>query len=118
MKTEETLRVYVNDKIILDSPDPTESLIHFLRRHGFTGTKLGCSEGGCGSCTVIVSDGTTINTLNSCLTNACAVHQKHVITIEGLGTQKNLNLIQKTLMETHSRYNSLIVASVGFAPLE
>lgn len=43
------LIVYVNSgKVIREAnPDPLESLISLLRRHGFTGTKLGCSEGIC-----------------------------------------------------------------------
>jgi xanthine dehydrogenase/oxidase len=53
---QQPLTVYVNNtKIIDQNPDPSESLISFLRRNGLTGTKLGCSEGGCGSCTVMVS---------------------------------------------------------------
>jgi xanthine dehydrogenase/oxidase len=35
--------------------DLGQSLIEFVRDLGLTGTKLGCSEGGCGSCTVVVA---------------------------------------------------------------
>jgi xanthine dehydrogenase/oxidase len=102
MKELNEIIVYVNDKPIREKANPNETLIEFLRRHGFTGTKLGCAEGGCGSCTVLVCTPTTSLSLNSCLTNVCSVHMKHVITIEGLGSQKNMNLIQKVLQETHS----------------
>jgi xanthine dehydrogenase/oxidase len=101
MKELQELEVYVNGRVLRDKADPNESLIVFLRRHGLTGTKLGCGEGGCGSCTVIVQTPTTSMTLNSCLTNVCSVHKKHVITIEGLGNQKNMHLVQKTLQESH-----------------
>jgi len=48
------LEIWINEKKHL-FPPTNESLISLLRRIGYTGTKLGCSEGGCGSCTVLVS---------------------------------------------------------------
>ena len=99
---EEELVIFVNDRKITDKPNPHESLVSFLRRHGLTGTKIGCHEGGCGSCTVAVFNGIELKTLNSCLTTACSMHYKYVITIEGLGNQKNMNIIQKELLKTHS----------------
>ncbi|KAI8927171.1 molybdopterin binding aldehyde oxidase/xanthine dehydrogenase [Entophlyctis helioformis] len=105
-KTE--LSVHVNQRLIRDpTPDPRESLIAFLRRHGLTGTKLGCAEGGCGSCTVVVSSfdyqTRTIRheSLNACLTPACAVHMKHVVTIEGIGSVKNLHPAQSAIALNH-----------------
>ena len=47
---------------------------------GLTGTKLGCSDGDCGACTVIV-DGDSVS---SCLTLAVSVEGKEITTVEGL----------------------------------
>src|ERR1700759_194338 len=61
--------------------DPRVSLLDLLReRYGLTGTKLGCNQGGCGACTVIV-DGARVL---SCLTLAVQADGCKVQTIEGL----------------------------------
>ena len=50
--------IYVNGKIApnLDCITPNMTLLSFLREHcQLTGSKLGCGEGGCGACTVMLS---------------------------------------------------------------
>lgn len=60
-----------------------------LAENGLTGTKLGCGEGGCGACTVMVSawDGETKHVLhrsvNACLCPLYAVEGMQVVTVEG-----------------------------------
>jgi xanthine dehydrogenase YagT iron-sulfur-binding subunit len=61
--------------------DPRVSLLDFLREQlHFTGTKLGCNQGACGACTVIL-DGERVL---SCLTLAVQAEGAQVTTIEGL----------------------------------
>ena len=54
---------------------------------GLTGTKLGCGEGGCGACTVMVSScdqGKLLHrSINACLCPLYAVEGMHVVTVEG-----------------------------------
>ncbi len=75
---------------------------------GLTGSKLGCGEGGCGACTVLVSrcinqesDDIEYRTVNACLSPLCSVDGCHVITVEGLGSvnKSNLHSIQRRLGE-------------------
>ncbi|KAI8902934.1 molybdopterin binding aldehyde oxidase/xanthine dehydrogenase [Globomyces pollinis-pini] len=108
IKQKAQLEIFVNDKRIIEqNPDPQESLISLLRRHGYTGTKLGCGEGGCGSCTVMVSsfdykDKKVVHhSVNSCLAPACSLHKKHVLTIEGLGNAKDLHKVQQVVANSH-----------------
>lgn len=60
---------------------PDEKLSDLLRlRLGLTGTKVGCGEGRCGVCTVLM-DGKPVR---SCVTRASKTHGKSILTIEGL----------------------------------
>lgn len=56
-----------------------------------TGSKLGCGEGGCGACTVMLSQytagvGVKHMAVNACLMPLCAVHGLAVTTVEGIGS--------------------------------
>lgn len=61
--------------------DPKDTLAHTLRETlGLTGTKIGCDQGSCGSCTVLM-DGKPIL---SCMTLTVECDGKNIVTIEGL----------------------------------
>jgi xanthine dehydrogenase YagT iron-sulfur-binding subunit len=80
--------------------DPRTTLLDALReRLQLTGTKKGCDQGQCGACTVIV-DGRRIT---SCLTLAVMQEGHDIITIEGLGTAKNLHPMQAAFVK-HDGY--------------
>jgi aldehyde oxidoreductase len=85
-----TLKINGVDKIIVARSD--ESLANVLREQlGLTGTKVGCGEGQCGSCNVIM-DGKLIR---SCVTKMSKVAEgASITTIEGIGTPNNLHPIQ------------------------
>ena len=77
--------------------DPRVSLLDLLReRVGLTGTKLGCNQGACGACTVII-DGQRVL---SCLTLAVQADGRSVTTIEGLGDESALHPLQQAFI-TH-----------------
>ena len=67
---------------------PSITYLHMRAEFGLTGTKLGCGEGGCGACTVMVSnvadDGQLLHrSVNACLCPLYAVEGMHVVTVEG-----------------------------------
>lgn len=75
--------------------DVNESLLDLLRRNGLKGTKWGCGEASCGTCTVLL-DGKAVY---SCVMKAFQADGKEVWTIEGVGTRDNPHPIQKALID-------------------
>lgn len=78
-------------------------LLDFVRYHQhLTGTKVGCNEGDCGACTLLVgaleNNELQYRSLTSCLTPLGNVHGKHVVTIEGLNME-GLNPIQQAMYD-------------------
>ena len=71
-------------------------LIAFLREDlHLYGTKEGCGEGECGSCTVFLNGTATL----ACLTPMERASGCEVQTIEGIGTAENLHPLQWAMME-------------------
>ncbi|MBE0409817.1 MAG: molybdopterin-dependent oxidoreductase [Anaerolineales bacterium] len=74
---------YVNGQYVSVEPSQNEMLSDLLRaRLKLTGTKIGCEEAECGSCTVLI-DGEPVL---SCTYPAQRAEGKHIITIEGLSS--------------------------------
>ena len=79
--------------------EPDRRLIDILREDlELTGTKEGCGEGECGSCTVII-DGKAVH---ACLTVAIQLEGTHILTIEGLENKGELSEIQKVFIEENA----------------
>lgn len=71
-------------------------LLYVLRDDlGLKGTRFGCGNGDCGSCTVLV-DG---RAAKSCEVPIWSVEGKSVLTIEGLGTLEQLHPIQQAIVD-------------------
>ncbi len=85
----------VNGQDVTLSVPPTISLAEILRDYlELRGTKVGCNEGECGACTVIVNG----DAVNACLVLAPQVDGAQVLTIEGLGTDQTLAPIQEAFL--------------------
>jgi len=84
----------INGEKIEFDVSPNRRLIDFLREDlHLTGTKEGCSEGECGTCTVLL-DGEAVD---SCLVMAFQIDGKSVTTIEA--TDDDLSIIKETFLE-------------------
>src|SRR5262245_31757802 len=94
MKTLLTCTVNGEERTVL--ADTRDTLLELLReRLALTGTKEGCSNGNCGTCTVLL-DGEPIN---ACLVLALEVPGRAITTIEGLADGAALHPLQQALVE-------------------
>jgi aerobic-type carbon monoxide dehydrogenase small subunit (CoxS/CutS family) len=74
---------------------PWRTVLEMIREDlGLTGTKEGCGEGECGSCTVMMGD----KTVNSCLVPAAEADHMEITTIEGLAEGDTLHPIQEAFV--------------------
>jgi xanthine dehydrogenase small subunit len=79
-------------RVVISDLDPTILLVDYLHSVGLTGTKVGCGQGGCGACTVMLSNrdpltGAPVHrAVNACLRPLCAVDGMLVTTVEGIGS--------------------------------
>lgn len=90
------IRFRLNGKPITLETDPDRSLLWVLRTDlAMTGTKYGCGEGICGSCTVAV-DGEAVRSCNASIGD---VEGKDVLTIEGLETDGRLHPLQEAFAD-------------------
>jgi carbon-monoxide dehydrogenase small subunit len=79
---------------------PTRRLLSDFLRHdlGLTGTHVGCEQGVCGACTVLVDE----QLRRSCLALAVQVDGSEVTTIEGLrGPNGELHPVMQAFMDEH-----------------
>lgn len=76
--------------------DGKRKLLWVLRTElGQTGTKYGCGRGLCGACTVLVDD----HPVASCILSVDRIHERQIVTIEGLARDGELHPLQKAFME-------------------
>lgn len=85
----------LNGRPVTVAVDPDQKLARLLRSLGCAGVRIGCDEGVCGACTVIV-DG---RTLNACHTYAFQVSGRAVETIEGVGSFDQPHPLQTALAD-------------------
>ncbi len=88
--------IVVNGAAALVAERDGQSLLEVLRDDlGVTGPKLGCGEGACGACTVLVGR----RAVTSCTTPAAEVAGQRVTTVEGLAQDGILHPVQQAWLE-------------------
>jgi carbon-monoxide dehydrogenase small subunit len=93
----ERLDITVNGRMYELQIKASATLLEVIREDlGLTGTKEGCGEGECGSCTVIVEG----KPVNACLMLGIEAQGLHVTTIEGLAVEGRLHPIQQAFVDT------------------
>jgi carbon-monoxide dehydrogenase small subunit len=91
-----TLDFTLNGKTCRIQTTPGTTLQDILRDAlGLTGTKKGCEQGVCGSCTILL-DGKAVN---ACLVLAPLIQGRSVTTIEGLAQGQTLHPLQEAFIE-------------------
>jgi len=87
--------------------DPNETILNFIRlKLKKTGTKEGCSEGGCGACTVVIGElkenNIVYKAINSCIAFTTSLEGKQLLIVEDL-IQKNgsLHPVQSAMVNFH-----------------
>jgi aerobic-type carbon monoxide dehydrogenase small subunit (CoxS/CutS family) len=91
----QTVSFTLNGKPTRVTADPGRLLLWVLRDDlGLTGTKFGCGQAACGSCTVVVG----ADAVRACATTLAEVQGKSVTTIEGLAKDGRLHPLQEAFV--------------------
>ena len=89
----------VNGEAIVDSVEPRQTLVDFLReRLSLTGSHIGCEHGICGACTVRI-DGLAVR---GCLTLAAQCDGAAVETIEGVSDSGEIADLQQAFEQRNA----------------
>lgn len=98
------IQFILNNRLIETDKAASTTLLDFVRYdENLRGTKIGCREGDCGACTILI--GSLKNgkldyiSATSCLTPLPNVHGKHVVTVEGMNLPDKLNRAQEAMVE-------------------
>jgi carbon-monoxide dehydrogenase small subunit len=90
-----TIRFTVNGEACAVSAPPMKRLLDVLREDlRLTGTKEGCGEGECGSCSVRMNG----ELVNSCLVPVLQAEGATIQTVEGLAVNEELHALQKAFL--------------------
>jgi len=79
--------------------DPDTPLLYVLREDlGLNAAKYGCGLGQCGACTVLIDNRAAF----SCVTPVVALEDKHILTLESLGTATNPGPLQRAFIDAQA----------------
>ena len=99
------IRFILNEKLVETSLPSGSTVLDFVRYHKrLTGTKIGCREGDCGACTILVgdfeNDQLVYRSMTSCLMPLGNANGKHIVSVEGINMQE-LSPVQQAMVDTN-----------------
>src|SRR5688572_26625797 len=95
----------LNDQDISTDLPAGMTVLDFVRyRQNLKGTKIGCREGDCGACTILVgefvNDKVKYRTMTSCLMPLANAAGKHIVTVEGINPEDgSLTPVQQAMID-------------------
>jgi aerobic carbon-monoxide dehydrogenase small subunit len=90
------IQLIINGQLTRVDAPPMKRLLDVLRVDlGLTGTKEGCGEGECGSCSIRMNG----ELVNSCLVPILQANGARIETVEGLAVDAELHPLQKAFLE-------------------
>jgi xanthine dehydrogenase small subunit len=115
----------LNNKTITTSEHSGMTLLDFVRyEQRLTGTKIGCREGDCAACTVLVgeliNDTIQYQSITSCISPLGNAHGKHIVTVEGTNLHNKLTSAQEAMKANYATQcgfctPGFVVSLTGFA---
>jgi xanthine dehydrogenase YagT iron-sulfur-binding subunit len=94
--TRARVKIKVNGTVHAADLESRVTLLDYLHdRLALTGTRKGCNEGACGTCTVFI-DG---KRMNACLTLAAQCDGREVTTVEGIAQGDKLHPVQQAFID-------------------
>ncbi|MCF2874382.1 MULTISPECIES: FAD binding domain-containing protein [unclassified Tenacibaculum] len=119
------IQFILNNQIIKTSEKSGVTLLDFIReQQQLKGTKIGCREGDCGACTVLVGELNNNNvayqSITSCISPLGNANGKHIVTVEGTNLPKELNTVQKAMTDNYATQcgfctPGFVVSMTGYA---
>src|SRR5438552_3807078 len=99
------IQFILNDKLVSASQSEGSTVLDYVRYYKrLAGTKIGCREGDCGACTMLVGDfenGELVyRSATSCLMPLGNAQGKHIVTVEGIN-MKQLSPVQQAMVDTN-----------------
>jgi len=119
------IRFILNNEVIHTDANAGITLLDFIREYQqLKGTKIGCREGDCGACTVLVGefngDKVSYQSNTSCISPLGNANGKHIVTVEGINLPSTLNVVQQAMTDNYATQcgfctPGFVVSMTGYA---
>lgn len=99
------IQFILNDKLVKAEQATGSTMVDYIRYYKrLVGTKIGCREGDCGACTILVGDfennKLVYRSMTSCLMPLGNAQGKHIVSVEGINMNQ-LSPVQQTMVDTN-----------------